>query len=268
MVDMSWLDDVNSQLDYIKPTGNYKPVKDFNEFSEMFGMPEAHSQYVYHGTPVDNLKQFDINRAGSINGSEYGKGIYTGDYHTATTYADDIFGNTMEGHVYKVQIPRDEYLYNADKPFRRQSKYVRDKIINWNEIPKQNKQQWIDMLLGRANPLEEGLDVINSVGFSDDSYSKPGGLLEKMGIHGKIVKPELADSLYRVIFNPKYAKIVDKMFGLMDPFTMGDMLKLQGMDPRLIVGSQKEKQEALDEYGYTIDYDKDGNPILKSRIVY
>lgn len=221
-----------------------KYFKDFNNFTDIFGfMPEKETQFAYHGTPVDNLKNFDLSKAGSLNGSDYGKGIYTGGYSTAVTYADDINGNPMGGHLYKVQIPRDEYLYDADKPFRYQSKYVRDKIINWEEMPKQYRKQWAEMLLGRENPYEEGITALGNLKYEGDLNS-PDGILEKMGIHGKKIKPWGAHEPYRIIFNPKYAKIVEKLFSTIDPWTMQDILKTQGYDSRLIFGNSKEKEKA------------------------
>ena len=263
---MSLMDEAYKQFDNIKKPQRYIPMKEFNEITEIFGqMPGNGTQYLYHGSPVDNLKKFDLSKAGSLNGSDYGKGIYTGGYSTAITYADDINGNPLGGHLYKVQIPRDEYLYDVDKPFRYQSKYVRDKIINWEEIPKQYRKQWADMLLGRENPYEEGLTVIESLNNEGD-WARPGGLLEKMGIHGKKIKPWDAHEPYRIIFNPTYAKIGDKIFGVIDPWSMSDMLKIGGNDPRAVFGSKKEKNKMLQEIneaGYTVERQPDGTLLFK-----
>ena len=263
---MSLMDEAYKQFDNIKKPQKYIPMKEFNEFTEIFGqMPGNGIQYLYHGSPVDNLKEFDLGKVGSLNGSYYGKGIYTGGYSTALSYADDIDGSPLGGHLYKVQIPRDEYLYDANKPFRYQSKYVRDKIINWEEIPKNFRKQWADMLLGRANPHEEGLTALGNLKYEGDLNS-PGGILEKMGIHGKKVKVLGVHEPYRIIFNPTYAKIVDKLFGVMDPWSMSDMLKMGGNDPRAVFGSKKEKNKMLQEIneaGYTVERQPDGTLLFK-----
>ena len=263
---MSLMDEAYKQFDNIKKPQRYIPMKEFNEFTEIIGhMPGNEVQYLYHGSPVDNLKEFDLSKAGSLNGGIYGKGIYTGGYSTALSYADDIDGNALGVHLYKVQIPRDEYLYDIDKPFRYQSKYVRDKIINWEKIRKQDRKLWADMLLGRENPYEEGLTVIENLQNEGD-WARPGGLLEKMGIHGKKVRPLGVREPYRIIFNPTYAKIVDKIFGVMDPWSMSDMLKMGGNDPRAVFGSKKEKNKMLqdiNEAGYTVERQPDGTLLFK-----
>ena len=87
-----------------------------------------------------------------------------------------------------------------------------------------------------------------------------------MGIHGKKVKVLGVPEPYRIIFNPKYAKIVDKIFGVMDPWSMSDMLKMSGNDPRAVFGSKKEKNKMLQEIneaGYTVERQPDGTLLFK-----
>jgi hypothetical protein len=168
-------------------------------------------QSTYHGSPNDNITEFLEKYFGSSHGLDNGVGVYTtSDIDNAKVYANR---QNTGGHLYEVQIPSDEYLWDKNKPFKEQSKFVKDRAIKWSYIPEQYRQTWIKDLLGLNNKYMEGLQQISS--FSD--FKNVEEALSNMGIKGFKYHNSYVNKkpiLNQVIFNPNNAKIIRQLFAL------------------------------------------------------
>lgn len=167
-------------------------------------------QRTYHGSPNDNITEFLEKYFGSSHGLDNGIGVYTtSDIDNAKVYAKR---NNTRGHLYEVQVPSDEYLWDRSKPFKEQSKFVRDMAVKWSYVPEKYRKEWVKDLLGLNNKYMEGLQQIGSL----TEFKNVEDALDNMGIKGFKYYDNYADPsiVNHVIFNPNNAKIIRQLFAL------------------------------------------------------
>lgn len=176
-------------------------------------------QYLYHGSPQNNITEFDANMFGKGKGSSWGKGVYaTSNYDIAKdVYARQNPSN--KGHLYMVEMPADKYLYNNEVNFNQQSDWVKKQIQNWKRIPESQRAEWIKKL--NSNPYYFGDEIYNIANrdLGRDAYAKDiNKYLEEMGIKGRKVADHKIERLTnnpqtRMVFNAKNARILKQLFG-------------------------------------------------------
>lgn len=112
-----------------------------------------------------------------------------------------------------------------------------------------DKMQYEGKVYSLNNLIKDTQSLANELKHTDNvNLNQVAGIINKYG--EKITGPQRARLEHILKSLGKANKYL--FTAPLDPyFIIPDMLKLQGIDPRLYIGSKKEKQKALEDYGFT-----------------
>lgn len=125
-----------------------------------------------------------------------------------TATDEDLWGG--KGQVHEVDIPENPYLLDEQKPFSKQSAFVKKALRKLFKDRGENLTEVMKTGYVKGNPTGAALygELMSRLGGSDKQASQ---LLEKYGIKG-ITYDGYQDGRCFVIFNPKDVKVIQKFY--------------------------------------------------------
>ena len=244
------------QMVGIDPDSDQEAIDYYNKYKEehpdSFITPQEIERYsqqdMQHGTPyiIENNK-FDLKRAGSTMGQEWGYGVYLSEPPTKEFSMTAAVGAALRnGNLYNISGPDNDMLLDYDETFANQSEQVKKKLREVRAMLKQdfgvtfhihNNDMGMSIYGRLSQAMEQAMQnkklSSKKLGEVTDSFMAASLMLNKAGIPG---------ARYLYIRNPVFLqeKRGPRNFVIWNT----DLLKIMGLAPN-------SKPEAIEYFEHT-----------------